>query len=113
MPAMVAREAPSRAETRRAVRAPRTPPTPPAAKRSPITPGETWTTLTRKTTSTATIIELNRLAVAVVAATARSTGCPKTKRSPSPTSRQRRRSAPRTLAGSRAPMSMTARAETP
>ena len=53
-------------------------------------PGAAWTTRTRNTTSTAFKIPLKRFAVEVVAAMARKSGWPKTKRRPSVMSWRRR-----------------------
>ena len=83
IPMMVARAPPNRRAIGPAAKAPSTPPTPPMVKRRPITPAEAWTWRTRKTISTAAAMPLNRLAVAVVAAIARRSALPKTKRRPS------------------------------
>ena len=83
MPMMVARAPPKRRAIGPAANAPSTPPMPPMVKRRPITPGEAWTWRTRKTISTAAAMPLNRLEVAVVAAMARSSALPNTKRRPS------------------------------
>ena len=80
---MVARAPPKRRAIGPAANAPITPPMPPMVKRRPITPGEAWTWRTRKTISTAAAMPLNRFAVAVVAAMARRSALPNTKRSPS------------------------------